>query len=138
MTALFWCAVDLPTWRNRSCRSPPVVFDETLSRSKLAPARLSVYLISIYKTMSYIFFDEISPVVQTPRCRAANWVLIVLADPAAPVGAALAAKLWLCSEEFAAEAAPTRTSADLISTYKTMSYLMFDGRELQAVSHKKA
>jgi hypothetical protein len=67
----------------------------------------------------------------------------VLADRAAPVGAAgrrsaLAAKLWLCSEEFAAEAAPTRTSADLISTYKTMSYLMFDGRELQAVSHKKA
>jgi hypothetical protein len=56
----------------------------------------------------------------------------VLADPAAPVGAAgrrsaLAAKLWLCSEEFAAKAAPTRTNADLISTYKTIIYLIFDG-----------
>jgi hypothetical protein len=61
-----------------------------------------------------------------------------------PVGAALAAKLWLCSEEFAAEAerrpaAPTRTSADLISTYKTMSYFLFDGRMLtKAASNGQA
>jgi len=36
--------------------------------------KLSVDLISIYKTTGYFLFDERSPVVQTPRCRAANWV----------------------------------------------------------------
>jgi hypothetical protein len=40
-----------------------------------APTGLCAALISIYKTTSYILFDKRSPVVQTPRYRAANWVL---------------------------------------------------------------
>ncbi len=49
-------------------------------------------------------FRRRSPVVQTPRCRAANWVLGASVVGAAGQRSASAAKLWLCREEFAAKA----------------------------------